>query len=343
MIDWLNLYGLALGGGFLGALVLGGVVRRLGRRLATPSRRSSGEARRTVSRLGGVAVLVTFGGVAFLHPQLVLSGPMLGLLAGLAVIVVLGIWDDFKSLAPVTQLAGQTLAATLPIVGGLRLYGVTEPGGGFVSLDFWQVGALALPEMLLVVVWLVVMMNALNWLDGIDGLATGVGTVAALTLFFLSVSGAVNQPPVAVLALALGGALLGFLIFNWPPARLFLGSAGSVGLGFILGTLAVIAGSKLATAALVLSLPLADAGAVLWQRLRDRQAPWRPDFRHFQFRLRRRGLSDRQILGWAAGASVIFGALALLLPRPVKLLFLTGLFLAVVGLLARRSKRDLRI
>lgn len=331
------LYGLPFTEAFIAALALGGIAVWLGKRLPTKSRRAPGEAPRTLSRFGGLAIIGAFGLAVVFHPTLVVSGPIQGLLVGLIIIAIIGVIDDVYDLPPLAQLAGQIAAAASPIIGGLRLEQITNPFGGVIAFNALQWGPVVLPEVIIVIAWLIIMMNALNWLDGIDGLASGVGGVAAFTLFFLSIAPVVNQPPVAVMAIALAGALAGFLILNFPPARLFLGTSGSFALGFVIGVLSIIAGSKLATAALVLALPLMDSGLVVWQRWRTGRPISRGDFSHLHYRLRREGMSEAQIVLGVVAVSAALGLAALSVGTVVKAIF--AVILAGAAVIAALTAR----
>ena len=288
------------------------------------------------ARFGGLAVIGALILALVFHPTLVLVGPLLGLCVGLAGVAVLGALDDFFNLPALWQMVFQVGLALVPLFFGLRLFGVEAP----LPLDLIKIGPLVLPEMLFVIFWIVLIINAVNWFDGLDGLASGVGSVAALALFFVSLLAQVNEPPLAVIAISLFGALLGFFIFNRPPAKMFLGTTGSWAIGFTLGTLSVLAGSKLATAALVLALPLIDFLWVIVERWRSGQPVYRRDFRHWHHFLRARGWSDWQILALTLGLSAALGLMAVILPsqgKVIGLIIMAGaIFLA--GLLSRRGK-----
>lgn len=339
MENSLTLYGLPFIEAFFGALALGGIMIWLGKRWQTKNRRAPGEPLRKVSRLGGLAIIGAFSLVVLIHPTLVISPPMQGMLVGLVIIAILGLLDDIYNLPPVVQLTGQIAAAVAPMAGGLRLEQIPSPFGGAIAFDALLWGPIVLPETLIIVAWFVIMMNVLNWLDGIDGLASGVGSVAAITLFFLSLAPIVNQPPVAVLAIALFGALVGFLILNFPPARLFLGTSGSLAIGFILATLSVIAGSKLATAAFVLAIPLIDSIWVIWRRWRTGRPITGADFSHLHYRLRQRGMSQSQIVLSSVVVSAILGLAALSVGTVGKAIFVIALTsAAVIAALTARQR-----
>jgi UDP-GlcNAc:undecaprenyl-phosphate GlcNAc-1-phosphate transferase len=145
---------------------------------------------------------------------------------------------------------------------------VTNPAGGLLYLNQWEVFGIALPGAILSIVWIVLLMNAVNFLDGLDGLASAVSVVGFLTIGAVSLLPHVNEPAVALPAFLAAGATLGFLFWNFPPARLYLGTPGSWFLGFLLGVFSLQGSSKIATLAVVGAIPLLDAVAVVLSRLR---------------------------------------------------------------------------
>jgi UDP-GlcNAc:undecaprenyl-phosphate GlcNAc-1-phosphate transferase len=184
-------------------------------------------------------------------------------------------------------------------------------------------------------------MNTVNWLDGLDGLAAGVGGILCLVLAVHMHR--VGQHSVALLPLALLGALLGFLPHNFAPARVFLGSAGAFFLGYALGGLGLIAGGRVATVLLVMGMPIVDVAWQIFDRLRHRRSPTQADRGHLHFRLLDLGLSQRAIvvLYWAICG--LFGALALVAPSGVyKLLALIGIGVMAVAVLAFLSRGEER-
>lgn len=246
------------------------VARRLGI-VARPG----GEKIHTVATplMGGVAVYLAFAAtMVALTP---LRGAVVGVLAGGLVAVVVGLLDERLTLPPLTHLAGQVAAAVVAVVAGVGvLQTVSVPTAGFAA------PGIRLPLAIGVVVtlfWIVGWMNTLNFLDGLDGLAAGVSALAAL---LLAVWAAEEQrfliPTTAghadlILPLALAGALVGFLVFNWHPARIFLGDTGSMFLGMALATISIVGPTKLGTALLVLIIPVLDvAWAIVRRRLRGR-------------------------------------------------------------------------
>jgi UDP-N-acetylmuramyl pentapeptide phosphotransferase/UDP-N-acetylglucosamine-1-phosphate transferase len=155
--------------------------------------------------------------------------------------------------------------------------------------------------------------NTINFLDGLDGLAGGVSGIAFFVLFFLSLTPTVLQPETAFLCIILAGCALGFLPYNFHPAKIFMGDSGSYFLGFMLAVLAIIAGGKIATALLVLGFPILDAFWVILRRILSFHSPFIADKKHLHHRLLEVGLSQRQAVGLIYFLSLCFGAVALFL------------------------------
>lgn len=237
-------------------------------------------------------MLIAFSFALFFDTHLVLTREFYGLLAGSALILIFGLWDDLSELGWKIQVFFQVALTTLIFIFGIHISSITNPFGGvwIIPPDAFIVTAF-FPLLL----WVFLVMNAMNWLDGLDGLCGGVSLITFVTIFFLSLKPEVYQPPIAILAVVGIGVVSGFLLFNMYPARILAGTVGSMFLGFLVATLAVIAGTKIATALLVLSLPIVDALFVLWQRLREGVSLFRPDRRHLHFKLLELGWSERQI------------------------------------------------
>lgn len=324
------------------SLVLTPLADWLGKRLNVVAkfggRRLSDTDSRRVSRLGGIAL---YGGfiVAVIAAQ-ALPVPRLdpyefirlsGLLIGGTIIFVVGILDDFFELSPMQQFSGQFAAAVIAIVFQIFIEFFNNPLTG-QQTDSW-------PFVFTVMIsffWLVGMMNTVNWLDGADGLAAGVACIAGLVLFANSAF-RVNPPQLSVslLHLALVGSSLGFLIFNFHPARIIMGG-GAPFLGFVLGCLAIIGGAKMATILLVMGLPLLDSVWQVINRLRRGKNPFVGDRGHIHFRLQDMGVNQRQmVLGYYAFCS-LFGLLTLVTTSQVFKFIAMGLMgvIALAGFLA---------
>jgi UDP-GlcNAc:undecaprenyl-phosphate GlcNAc-1-phosphate transferase len=243
---------------------------------------------------------------------------LLALLIGSAFCVVAGFVDDRYELRSGPQYAVQIGASLIAIGGLVFIKHVNNPWGtGFLfdaqnGLPWWLVGPLT-------VFWFMGMMNTVNWLDGLSGLVTGVTAIIAAVLAIHMLF--ITQPPqlsVALLPLALLGAALGFLPFNFAPARVFMGSSGSYFLGFAIAALGIIGGARVATVMLVLGLPALDVAWLMLTRWRRGLSPGQGGRDHLHFRLVDLGLSERTIvLGyWAFCAT--FGLITLLLTGQVQ-------------------------
>lgn len=319
-----------------GAVLLTPLVQRLARRfgmLAVPGRPRDIHPR-SVPRLGGLVVFPAFllgVGLTLLLP-VERQDPrelerLAGLLLGGAAVVGMGVVDDRRDIGPLWQFLGTILAAVLAVAAGIEIELINNPLGGVLLLS----GSAAVGLTLL---WLLGMMHTVNWLDGVDGLAGGVALIFSVILFVHA--GFRMVPPqasIALLPLALAGACLGFLVFNFHPSRIFLGSSGAYFLGFALGTLAIIGGAKLATALLVLGVPILDVAWVILYRLRHGRSPFQGDRGHLHHRLLDLGLSQRQIVLVFYAFAALFGVLAVLLPtrlhKLAALLVLGGLALGL--------------
>lgn len=272
--------------------------------------------RAPVPRLGGVAVFGAFVGAGLV----LLAGGLPGgndellaaylpLVSGAAAVLLVGVWDDVRGVSPWAKLLVQSAAAAYLYLHGYRIDAVSNPfGGETVSL-----GALALPLTLL---WFVGMSNAFNLIDGLDGLAAGIGLFSTLTLF---VAAAVNErAEVVLLSAALGGALLGFLRYNFSPASIFLGDSGALFVGFALAAIAIRGSMKssaaIAVAAplLALAVPILDASIAVARRFLSGQSLFAPDGDHIHHRLLRKGLTPQGAVLTLYGAAALFGALSLL-------------------------------
>jgi UDP-GlcNAc:undecaprenyl-phosphate/decaprenyl-phosphate GlcNAc-1-phosphate transferase len=263
---------------------------------------------------------------------------------GAAIIVGVMLVDDAISLGPKVKLVWQIIAAGVVILPRLR---DIDHGIIIEQFNLPFLGTVSMPLLIGVVitfVWLVGLMNVMNWVDGLDGLAGSVTLVACLVLFIHTYFGPDHLPQftISLLPLALGAAILGFLPFNWHPARVIMGDAGAMFLGFTLGVISIIGGAKIATALLVLGLPLLDGLWVTMYRMIHGKSPLHADMGHLHHRLLAAGLGQRAIVLIVAGISALFGASALLLPnQELKLgsfVLIGVLLLVMVGWLARRPE-----
>ena len=301
------------------------LAERSGRQLGVLDVPRPGELQKwAVPRTGGYAML---GGlwvglfVAYLFRDRFLVDPdlgpgwnpaddlrMVGLVVGTVCIVPLALLDDRRRLGPLPQLIGQIIIASIPVAFGLRVNSIAQPFGDPIDLPVW----LDIP---ISIVWFVGMMNAINWVDVMDGLAGGLAFGGAVVLFaraFLF-----TEYSVALFPLALAGVCLGFLGRNRPPASIFMGSSGSLLLGFGLAGSGILGGAKLGTAVLVLGLPIVDAAWVIFRRLtRGARPTVGGDREHLPMKLHDLGLSTGQTAGVLYVMSAILGVIGLSLHTP---------------------------
>jgi UDP-GlcNAc:undecaprenyl-phosphate GlcNAc-1-phosphate transferase len=270
---------------------------------------------RPVPRLGGVAifagVLLAFGAAPLVAglSNLVPTVPHLtsALLVASAILFSLGLWDDLRGVPPFVKLAGQTVAALVVVWSGFRIDTLILPPSYQLILGWASIPV--------TVVWLVGVSNALNLVDGLDGLAGGVGAIALLTATAAAI--VVGNGSVPWYTLALGGALLGFLRYNFPPAKIFLGDSGSLVVGFLLAVLTVKGATRpdQATYALApifaLSFPLLDTGIAMLRRWLRGTPLSRADARHIHHQLRALGLSPRKAVVVILAESAVVAVLGL--------------------------------
>ncbi|HLQ48250.1 MAG TPA: MraY family glycosyltransferase, partial [Candidatus Dormibacteraeota bacterium] len=182
------------------------------------------------------------------------------------------------------------------------------------------------------VLWVVGMINSLNFIDGLDGLSSGVAIVAALTLGTISLSAGIAQPFIAALCFALAGALVGFLRWNFQPASIFIGTSGVMFVGYTLAILSILGTAKVAVALLVLGVPIIDAFWIIVRRLVQGRSPFSPDRGHLHHRLLDVGLSHRQTVVLIYAVCIVLGLLSLFLSGANQFLAFVGVFV-LIGLL----------
>ncbi len=299
---------------------------------------------------GGLAVFAAFFMIVFWNYSRgaldtdVSLAQLIAMFIGGAVIMVGGIVDDVFDLSPRYQIMLAVAAVLVVIFSPLRPDVITNPFGGAWSLRSisFPIDGLAQVVLLADVVtflWLMGIMFTTKILDGLDGLAAGIAAIGALLLSILTLQQQWYQPGVARLALILMGSCLGFLVWNWHPARVFLGQGGSLFIGFMLAILALLAGGKIATAFLVLGVPILDIIRVATYRVWHGQSVFHADNEHLHYKLLRSGLSHRQAVLLLYTISFLFGMTTLFFQSRqllVALSFLLALFLLLGIWLSRR-------
>jgi UDP-GlcNAc:undecaprenyl-phosphate GlcNAc-1-phosphate transferase len=300
------LYG--AGAALLLVLLLTPAAGRLARRLGIVDRPGGRRAHeREIPRLGGLALYV-----GIIAPTLAftdLSSPMRGLVLGATAATAVGALDDFVGLRWWLKLGGQIGAAVIPVVSGIWIDHFTFPFIGVHGLSDWVGKPLT-------VLWIVAIMNMVNFLDGLDGLAAGVCAISGGTFAVIALS--LGKPNAAVVSAIVFGACLGFLRHNFYPARIFMGDSGAMLLGFTLGTVAVDGLLKTAATValffplLVLAVPILDTGFVVARRVKYGQPITAPDREHLHYRFLRYGFSQRRttVIIWLWCATLAGAALA---------------------------------
>jgi UDP-GlcNAc:undecaprenyl-phosphate GlcNAc-1-phosphate transferase len=283
---------------------VGGMARLLGAVDRPDARRLH---RHPIPRLGGIAIFlgILVPAIAFLD----LSSESRGVVLGAAIATVVGAVDDFRGLGPPAKLAGQVAAAAMPPTFGVWIDHFTFPFLGVVDLSPW----VGVPLSML---FIVAVMNMVNFLDGLDGLAAGVCAIAGVTFAILALSLGKTDP--AILGAIVAGACLGFLRHNFFPARIFMGDSGALTLGFVLAAISIQGLLKTASTVvlvlplLVLAVPIVDTSFVVLRRLKHNRPVYAADRSHLHHRFLNIGFSQRRaaVTMWLWCASLAGAALA---------------------------------
>ena len=246
-----------------------------------------------IPRLGGVAIwsctvlaFIIFGS---LNSDYVYGNCFFGIFAGGSIIFLLGLFDDLYDLSPDFKLFIQIIAALVAFILGVRIEFISNPFGEAVIL-----GAFSLP---ITILWLVGITNAVNFIDGLDGLAGGVITISAVTLGVIAICA--NQPESAFIAALLAGSMMGFLLFNFHPAKIFMGDSGALFSGFVLASLSVVGVMKSVTISvllpiLIFGVPIIDMLFSVFRRLLKGLNPMNADNNHIHHKLLKAGLSQNR-------------------------------------------------
>jgi UDP-GlcNAc:undecaprenyl-phosphate GlcNAc-1-phosphate transferase len=301
------------------------IAARLARRVGALSRLTPrGLAQNETPLLGGLAILagVLLASAIWLPRHISLPhihgtppGPggtvdTLPVIGGACLITLIGAIDDQRDLHPGVKLIGQIAAAAVAALGGVKVNAILSPFTGH-GLTFPSAGGV------LTVIWLVGLMNVVNFSDGVDGLAAGVCTIDGVAFAIIAFD--LNVPAAATLAALTAGAALGFLFHNFHPASIFMGDSGSNLLGYLLGVAAVVGSIKtgavlaLALPLVVLAVPFLDTGFVIAKRLKYRRKPWSADANHFHHRMARIGFSQRKTVAYLYAWTLMLAGVALAL------------------------------
>ncbi len=271
--------------------------------------------KKPIPRIGGIGIWLAFM-IAITVAASYTEVPdeqefeLLGLMVSGTLIVLIGVIDDYRDLPAKVKLLGQIVAASVLVIGfDVRIDFVTDPFGDYIFLEY-----LAIP---LTIFWVVGITNTVNLIDGLDGLAAGVSSIAAVTICLVALQQ--GDLFIATLTACLAGAAVGFLYYNFNPAKIFMGDSGSMFLGFMLSGISVIGAVKSATTIalivpiLALGLPIMDTTFAIVRRYRGGVPIFKPDKGHLHHRLLDMGFTQRQavLLMYVISALLGLSAVAL--------------------------------
>lgn len=274
--------------------------------------------KRIVPRAGGIPI---FMGIVFSILLIFGLNPVVtGIISALTILLAVGLLDDILTeFKPWVRLSLQILTAVIAVASGIGIDFITNPLGGILYLNTFSFSLFGLGELnviadIFAVLWIVWMMNMVNWSKGVDGQMPSITLIAFLTIGFVSLNfynqGDENQLFPTLLSFICAGASLGFLIFNWYPAKIFPGFSGSTILGFMIAVLSIFSSAKLATALLVLLIPSVDFFYTFFRRILERKSPLKGDQKHLHHLLLERGFTHPQISLLYAISCAILGLLS---------------------------------
>ncbi len=276
---------------------------------------------RIVPRAGGLACFI--GILVSILLFIPMQKFVLGILIALFILLIIGLIDDKKpNFSPYLRLLSQILAAGVVVASGIGITFITNPFGGLINLDsvilpinFLGSHKIILIADLLAILWIVWVMNMINWSKGVDGQMPGIVLVTSIILGTLSLDfflqGDPSQLNVAKLSFITAGAAFALLIFNWHPAKIFPGFSGSTILGLLVAVLAILSGGKLAIAGLVLLIPATDFIYIFWRRIMTGKSPVWGDRGHLHHSLLKLGWSHQKITLFYMLGSAMLGIAAL--------------------------------
>ena len=307
---------------------------------------------RVVPRAGGIPIylgivlsILIFWGLSFATTGIILA---------LSVLLLVGLLDDFLTeFKPWIRLGLQILAALIAVGSGIGIDFITNPLGGILflntySFNFFGIGEINIIADIFAVIWIVWMMNMVNWSKGVDGQMPSITAVAFLIIGFVSLGfynqGDTSQLLPTVLSFICAGAALGFLIFNWHPAKIFPGFSGSTILGFMIAILSIFSSAKLAIALLVLLVPSIDFFYTFFRRILEKKSPLKGDQKHLHHLLLQRGFTHSQISLLYAFTCALLGLLSTNLDSQGKIftIIVAGvvIFGAILSLHLLRSREE---
>jgi UDP-GlcNAc:undecaprenyl-phosphate/decaprenyl-phosphate GlcNAc-1-phosphate transferase len=286
------------------------------------------------------------GGLSFILPIILilllflnLSVAIKAMLAGALVLVIVGILDDIYNLPASYQFAGQIVAALIIAFSPINMSVLTIPLDGVLDLDWFAIGAFIFPGDLLMVIWILACINAFKFLNGSDGLMEGNAIIICLLFFILGMR--TDAEMIILLSIVLAGGLSGFLFYNYPPAKIFSGAAGTTTLGFLIAIIAILNNTKFAASIMILTLPIIDFIFVVTKRYfvhkpKNFGALMKiNDTSHLHHQFISLGFSPKKILLVEISLTLLIGLIAILTTGAINFFFLVLIiFLTILGILA---------
>ncbi|MGE3278277.1 MAG: MraY family glycosyltransferase [Candidatus Altimarinota bacterium] len=296
----------------------------------------------------GIVFFLNFLLLALLY--LPLDSKLIALLVSGGILTATCFLDDRIKLPAVPRLMIQLLCASIIVFAGVSVPAISNPFGDPFVLDAvrWEfLGMTIMPiAQIIAVLWIVFVVNAMNWLDGAPGIVSGMSTIACMVIYFLATMSdlhVIDQSTLSNMALIIGTSSFAFLFFDFPVPKVLMGDSGTMFLGLMIAVMAIFSGGKFATAFIVLAIPILDAAWTIVRRMLKGQSPFKGDFQHFHHELLRAGLSERQVNLFYYAVSLSFGYAALYLQSFGKLIAILLLFALMVviriGLIKKKSGR----
>ncbi|ASK62135.1 undecaprenyl-phosphate alpha-N-acetylglucosaminyl 1-phosphate transferase [Virgibacillus phasianinus] len=310
---------------FIVSLIMTPFVKKLAIRVGAVDQPNARKIHKNVMpRLGGLAIILSsLLGIVLFMPEPTTAWPII---SGAIIITAVGVLDDLLELPAKVKLSGQVLAAIVSVAGGIQIEFITIPFGEKIEFDY-------LVSIPLTIIWIVGVTNAINLIDGLDGLAAGVSSIALLTISGMAIS--MGSTFVAIVGLIVLGSTLGFLFYNFHPAKIFMGDTGALFLGYMISVLAVVGLFKnvtifsLIVPIIILGVPLLDTTFAIVRRMLKRQPLATADKFHLHHCLINLGYSHRQTVILIYAMSGYFSIAAIIFTRAT----LWGSTLVIVGLL----------
>lgn len=273
--------------------------------------------KKVIPRAGGLPIFIAVAATSLIWAAP--TGKLWGILWGGAILVLVGLADDRRDLGAGVKLAAQVLAAGVVVAAGVNIPFITNPLGGVIKLDTVRV-FLTLAD-LVAIFWIVWVINMVNFSSGVDGQMPGIVFITLIVIFAASLRYVSDPSQIVVsqLALAGAGATLGFLLFNFYPAKIFPGDSGSYFLGYLVAVVAILSGAKVGTAILVMAVPLIDGVFTVVRRIAQGYSPFAGDKKHLHHRLLELGWGQRRIALFYWLLCAILGAAALSLDAAGKI------------------------